>query len=86
MTFPNGTSALMLSLKALDLKGEVIIPSFTFSATGNAVIWNGLKPVFADIDPETFNIDPEDVERKITKTKQFFTIYQHHHQTTTTKN
>ena len=66
LTFPNATSALMLVLKAMDLKGEVILPSFTFSATGHAVVWNGLTPVFADIHPETFNIDPRDVERKIT--------------------
>jgi len=67
LTFPNGTSALMLALKMLDLTGEVILPSFTFSATGHAVMWNGLTPVFADIDPDTFNIDPEDIERKITE-------------------
>lgn len=66
LSFPNATSALMLALKAFDLKGEVILPSFTFSATGHAVIWNGLTPVFADIRPDTFNIDPKDVERKIT--------------------
>jgi sugar O-acyltransferase (sialic acid O-acetyltransferase NeuD family) len=67
LTFPNATSALMLALKAMDLEGEVILPSFTFSATGHAVIWNGLVPVFADIERETFNIDPDDVERKITE-------------------
>ena len=66
LTFPNGTTALMMALRALDIEGEVILPSFTFSATGHAVLWNGLTPVFADIDPETFNIDPEDVKRKIT--------------------
>ena len=66
LTFPNGTSALMMALKALDINGEIIMPSFTFSATGHAVIWNGLKPVFADIDANTFNLDPEDVERRIT--------------------
>jgi len=67
LSFPNATSSLMLALKSLDLKGEVILPSFTFSATGHAVVWNGLKPVFADINPKTFNIDPDDVERKITQ-------------------
>jgi len=66
LTFPNGTTALMLAIKALGLKGEIILPSFTFSATGHAVVWNGLTPVFADIDPYTFNIDPADVDRKIT--------------------
>lgn len=66
LTFPNATSSLMLALKMLKLSGEVILPSFTFSATGHAVVWNGLTPVFADIDPRTFNLDPDDVERKIT--------------------
>lgn len=66
LSLPNGTSALMLALKAMDLKGEVICPSFTFSSSGHAITWNGLTPVFADIDPETFNLDPHDVERKIT--------------------
>lgn len=67
LSFPNGTTALMMALRALDIEGEVILPSFTFSATGHAVLWNGLKPVFVDIDPETFNIDPFDVEQKITR-------------------
>lgn len=66
LSLPNGTSALMLAIKAMGLQGEVICPSFTFSATGHALVWNGLTPVFADIDPETFNVDPSDVERKIT--------------------
>ncbi len=63
----NGTLALQLAFKSLDLTGEVITTSFTFAATTNALIWEGLTPVFADIDPETFNLDPEDVEKKITK-------------------
>jgi dTDP-4-amino-4,6-dideoxygalactose transaminase len=62
----NGTIALQAALKALDLKGEVITTPFTFAATTNAILWEGLTPVFADIDPDTFNIDPDDVERKIT--------------------
>lgn len=66
LSLPNGTSALILALKAMGLTGEVICPSFTFSATGHALVWNGLTPVFADIDPETFNLDPADVEKKIT--------------------
>jgi len=60
------TSSLMMVLRALGLKGEVILPSFTFFATGHSVLWNGLKPVFADCDPHTWNISPADVERKIT--------------------
>jgi dTDP-4-amino-4,6-dideoxygalactose transaminase len=60
------TSGLMLVLKALGVQGEVILPSFTFFATGHAVLWNGLKPVFADCDQRTWNIDSADVEAKIT--------------------
>lgn len=62
---------LIISIAALNLPvgSEVIIPSFTFNSTGNALLWNNLKTVFADIDPETFCIDPEDIKRKIsTKT------------------
>jgi len=76
LAFPNCTSALMLALKALDVSGEVILPSFTFSASGHIVVWNGLTPVFADIDPQTFNIDPDDVERKITdKTSAILAVH-----------
>lgn len=60
------TSAIFLILKALDIKGEVIIPSFTFSATANAVVSAGAKPVYADIIWKTGNIDPHDIENKIT--------------------
>jgi len=63
----SGTSALQLSLKALKLKGEIITTPFTFVATTNIILWEKLMPVFADIDPETFNIDPHDVEKKITR-------------------
>jgi dTDP-4-amino-4,6-dideoxygalactose transaminase len=61
------TSGLMLTMKALGLEGEVVLPSFTFFATGHAAVWNGLKPVFADCDPQTWTIDPVDVKRKITE-------------------
>jgi len=72
----NGTLALHLAIKALDIKGEVITTPFTFSATTNVILWEGLKPVFADIDPETFNIDPEDVRRKITdKTSAILAVH-----------
>jgi dTDP-4-amino-4,6-dideoxygalactose transaminase len=57
------TSGLMLVLKAMELAGEVVVPSFTFSATVHALIWNGLLPAFADCDPETLNVDPDSVER-----------------------
>ena len=62
----NGTVALELAIRALDLKGEVLLPSFTFVATAHALQWQGIKPVFADIDPSTHNLDPAAVERLIT--------------------
>lgn len=61
------TAGLMLTLKGLNLKGEVILPSFTFLASGLPVLWNGLTPVFADIDPDTYCVDPKAVEKLITK-------------------
>ena len=60
------TSGLMLVERLLGLSGEVILPSFTFFATGHGLLWNGLEPVFVDCDPETFNIDPERIEAAIT--------------------
>ncbi len=61
------TSGLMLLMKVLSLKGEVILPSFTFHATAHAAMWNGLKPVFVDCTSDTYNIDPVEVEKAITK-------------------
>jgi dTDP-4-amino-4,6-dideoxygalactose transaminase len=55
------TSGLMLLLRASDLSGDVVLPSFTFAATAHAVAWNGLRPVFADIHPETLTLSPEAV-------------------------
>lgn len=68
LTVSNATIGLMLALRALSDKpqGEVILPSFTFAATGLSVLWNHLIPVFADIDPATKNLDPRKVEEKIT--------------------
>ncbi len=63
----NGTMTMLLAIKALDLRGEIITTPFTFPATTNVILWHGLTPVFADIDPDTFNIDPADIEKKITK-------------------
>lgn len=60
------TKGLMLALNALNITGEVILPSFTFSATAAAVVWSGLRPVFVDCDPETFNADPAAVESAVT--------------------
>lgn len=62
----NGTIALEIAIRALGLTGEVIVPSYTFVATAHALSWQGLTPVFADIDPETHNLDPEAVRRMIT--------------------
>ena len=62
----NGTTALMLAIRGLDLSGEVIVPSFTFVATAHGLLWQQTKPVFCDIDPETHNLDPVAVERLIT--------------------
>lgn len=67
------TSGLMLLLRALDISGEVILPSFTWASTGHALVWNQIKPVFADCTNDTFTIDPADVERKLTsKTQAIF--------------
>ncbi len=62
----NGTIALEIAIRALGMTGEVIVPSFTFVATAHALHWQGLTPVFADIDPDTHCLDPESVRRLIT--------------------
>jgi len=62
----NGTAALEIGARALDLSGEVIVPSFTFVATAHALKWQGLQPVFCDVDPETHSLDPDCVEALIT--------------------
>lgn len=64
----SGTSALDIAVASLDLPrgSEVITTPFTFVATSNALLYNGLKPVFADIERETRNIDPEDIGHRIT--------------------
>src|SRR6202045_524527 len=59
------TAGLVLTLQALNLQGEVILPSFTFHASAHSLLWNGLKPVFADCDPETFCIDPHSVKLQL---------------------
>jgi dTDP-4-amino-4,6-dideoxygalactose transaminase len=61
------TSGLILAAKALELTGEVIVPAFTFVASAHALVWAGLKPVFCDSLPGTYNLDPDDVAAKITK-------------------
>jgi len=62
----NGTSALQLAIKALELTGEIITTPFSFVATTSAIVWQDCKPVFADINPKTLNIDPEYIEALIT--------------------
>lgn len=66
VTCCNATLAMELTLRALGLRGKVIVPSFTFVATVHAVVNEGLEPVFADIDPNTFCISPKEIERLIT--------------------
>jgi len=62
----NGTIGLELLIRALDLRGEVIVPAFTFVATAHALQWQEITPVFADIDPDTHCLDPRSVEAAIT--------------------
>jgi dTDP-4-amino-4,6-dideoxygalactose transaminase len=62
----NGTVALEIAIRALGFHGEVIVPSFTFVATAHALRWQGITPVFCDIDPQTHNIDPARIEPLIT--------------------
>jgi len=62
----NGTIALQIAFKVLQLSGEVITTPFSYVATTSALVWEGLTPVFADVDPQTLNISPSSVEEKIT--------------------
>lgn len=62
----NGTIALEIAIRALGFEGEVIVPSYTFVATAHALQWQGITPVFADIDPATHALDPAAVRRMIT--------------------
>ena len=62
----NATIALQMTIRALCLQGEVIVPSFTFVATAHALAWQEVTPVFCDVDPKTHNINPTEIERLIT--------------------
>jgi dTDP-4-amino-4,6-dideoxygalactose transaminase len=62
----NATVALEIAIRALELKGEVIVPSYTFIATAHALQWQEITPVFGDMDPSTYNLDPAGIERLIT--------------------
>ncbi|MBC7604852.1 MAG: DegT/DnrJ/EryC1/StrS family aminotransferase [Ramlibacter sp.] len=64
--FTNATIALVTALQALRVTGEVITTPYSFVATAHSLLWNGLKPVFVDIDKHTFNIDPAKIEAAIT--------------------
>jgi dTDP-4-amino-4,6-dideoxygalactose transaminase len=64
--FANGTLALVTALQALRITGEVITTPYSFVATAHALLWNGIKPVFVDIDPDTLNLDPTKIEAAIT--------------------
>jgi dTDP-4-amino-4,6-dideoxygalactose transaminase len=62
----NGTIALQLAIEALDLEGDIITTPFSYIATVSSIIWQGCRPVFADIEPESLNIDPNQIEQAIT--------------------
>jgi dTDP-4-amino-4,6-dideoxygalactose transaminase len=64
--FANATVALVTALQALRISGEVITTPYSFVATAHSLLWNGIKPVFVDIDPHTYNLDPDKIEAAIT--------------------
>lgn len=64
--FNNGTIALVTALQALRVAGEVITTPYSFVATSHSLLWNGIKPIFVDIDPHTLNLDPTKIEAAIT--------------------
>jgi len=64
--FTNGTIALVTALQALRITGEVITTPYSFVATAHSLVWNNIKPVFVDIEPETCNLDPDKIEAAIT--------------------
>lgn len=78
--FTNGTLALVTALQALRITGEVITTPFSFVATSHALQWNGIEPVFADIDPKTLNLDPKCIEAAITpRTKAILAVHCYGH-------
>lgn len=64
--FSNGTLALVTALQALRITGEVITTPYSFVATSHSLLWNGIKPVFVDIEPHSFGLDPDKIEAAIT--------------------
>ena len=74
--FANGTLALITALQALQISGEVITTPYSFVATAHSLLWNGIKPVFVDIDPLTLNLNPEKIEAAITpQTTAIFPVH-----------
>jgi len=67
MFVTNGTIALQMAIKALELKGEIITTPFSFVATTSSIVWEGCKPVFVDIDKDSLNIDASKIEEAITE-------------------
>src|SRR5690554_4667379 len=63
----NGTVALQMAIKALNLQGEIITTPFSFVATTSSIVWEGCQPVFVDIDKQSLNIDPSKIEAAITE-------------------
>jgi dTDP-4-amino-4,6-dideoxygalactose transaminase len=68
--FSNGTLALVTALRALGIRGEVITTPYSFVATAHSLLWNGINPVFVDIDPQTFNLAADKIEAAITPATQ----------------
>jgi dTDP-4-amino-4,6-dideoxygalactose transaminase len=64
--FSNGTLALVTALQSLRITGEVITTPYSFVATAHSLLWNGIRPVFVDVDPDTLNLDPAKIEAAIT--------------------
>lgn len=74
--FTNATIGLITALQALRISGEVITTPYSFVATSHSLLWNGIVPVFVDIDPQTFNIDPSKIEAAITpKTSAILAVH-----------
>ena len=63
----NGTIALQLAIKALGLRGKIITTPFSYIATTSSILWEGCEPVFVDIDPDTLNIDPKEIAKRLDK-------------------
>lgn len=84
--FANGTLALVTALQALRITGEVITTPYSFVATAHSLLWNGIKPVFVDIDPITLNLDPGQIEAAITpQTTAILPVHVYGHPCDTTR-